>query len=95
MHKIGLKVQGTATKLQWGLLCKSRWTNWIEVNFDHNSAPGVIVEVTEHDNYRIAYKGGVLKDCLGAQKFQIEKIKKAEHYDLPEAFEIYEENLNS
>ncbi len=29
----------------------------------------------------------VLKDCIGAQRLQIEKIKKTEHYDLKEACE--------
>ncbi len=33
------------------------------------SVPGVIAEVTEHDIYRIACKHGVLKTCLGAQRF--------------------------
>ncbi len=50
----------------------------------------------EHDNCRIACKGGVLKECLGAQRFQIEKIKRVEHFDLKEAFEnwkFYEENF--
>jgi hypothetical protein len=47
---------------------------WVKVdNVDrgklhHKSVPGVIVEVTEHDNYRIACKGGVLKDFLGGAK---------------------------
>ena len=53
----------------------------------HKSVPVVIVKVTEHDNYIISCKEGVLKDSLGVQRFQIEKIKKAEHYDLNEAFE--------
>ncbi len=42
---------------------------------DHKSVPGVIVEVTKHDNYRIACKGGVLKECMGAQRFQVESLK--------------------
>ena len=46
---------------------------------DHKSVPGVICEVTEHGNYRIVCKGGVLKDCLVAQRFQVEQIKKPEH----------------
>ncbi len=49
---------------------------------DPHSVPGVVCEVTEHDNYRIACNGGVLKDCLARGPFQIEMIKKAEHYDL-------------
>ena len=53
---------------------------------DHKSVPGVIVEVTEHDNYRIACKGGTLKECLGAQRFQVETLKKPKHYDLDEPF---------
>jgi hypothetical protein len=53
---------------------------------DHKSVPGVIVEVTKHDNYRIACKGGLLKDCLGAQLFQVESVKQAEHYNLQNAF---------
>ncbi len=53
---------------------------------EHKSVPGVIAEVTEHDNYRIACKGGVLKDCLGGQRFPVEKIKRVEHYDLQKAF---------
>jgi hypothetical protein len=57
---------------------------------DHHSVPGVIVQVTDHDNYRIACKGGVLKECLGAQRFQVEPIKKAEHYELEEAFRCWE-----
>jgi hypothetical protein len=52
----------------------------------HKSIPGVIVEVTEHDNYRIACKGGTLKECLGVQRFQVETLKKPEHYDLDEPF---------
>jgi hypothetical protein len=31
---------------------------------DCHSVPGVVCEVTEHDNYCIACNGGVLKDCL-------------------------------
>ncbi len=53
---------------------------------DHKSVPGVIVEVTKHDNYRIACKGGVLKECLGAQRFQVESLKDTAHYDLDVAF---------
>jgi hypothetical protein len=53
---------------------------------DHKSIPRVIMEVMQHDNYRIACKGGVLKDCLGAQRFQVEPIKKAEHSVLEEAY---------
>ncbi len=52
---------------------------------DHKSVLGVIVEVTEY-NYRITCLGGVLKDCLGGQRFQVEKIKRVELYDLQEAF---------
>jgi hypothetical protein len=52
---------------------------------DHRSVPGIIVEVTKHDNYRIVCKGGLLRDCLGAQRFQVEALKRAEHYDLTEA----------
>jgi hypothetical protein len=54
---------------------------------DHNSVPGIIVEVIEHENYRIVCKGGVLKECLGAQRFQTEPIKKVENYNLQEAFD--------
>ncbi len=54
---------------------------------DHKSVPGVICEVTEHGNYRIACKGGVLKDCLIAQCFQVEDLKKPEHYDFQDALE--------
>ncbi len=43
---------------------------------DHKSVPRVIVELTEHDNYIIACKGGVLKDCLGGQRFQVEKSRE-------------------
>jgi len=53
---------------------------------DHKSVPGVIVEVTEHNNYRIVCKGGTLKECLGAQRFQGERLKKPEHYNLDEPF---------
>ncbi len=42
---------------------------------DHKSVPGVICEVPEHGNYRMVCKGGVLKDCLMAQCFQVEEIK--------------------
>jgi hypothetical protein len=57
---------------------------------DPHSVPGVVCEVTEHDNYRIACNGGVLKDCLGRGRFQIEMIKKAEHYDLQDALESWQ-----
>ncbi len=51
MHKIGLKVQGKATKLQWGLLCivQVKVDKVDRCKFDHKSVPGVLVEVTEHD----------------------------------------------
>jgi hypothetical protein len=54
---------------------------------DPRSVPGVVCEVTEHDNYRIACNGGVLKDCLAWGWFQIEMVKRAEHYDLQDALE--------
>ncbi len=54
----------------------------IRGKLDHKSVPGVICEVTEPDNYRIVYKDGVLKDCLMAQHFQVEELKKPEHYNL-------------
>ena len=54
---------------------------------DHKSVPGVICEVTEHGNYHIACKGSVLKDCLIAQCFQVEDLKKPEHYDFQDALE--------
>jgi hypothetical protein len=57
---------------------------------DHKSVPGVICEVTEHGNYRIVCKGGVLKDCLMAQRFLVEPIKKPEHYDLQNALENWQ-----
>ena len=57
---------------------------------DPHSVPGVVCEVTEHDNYRIACNGGVLKDCLGRGRFQIEMIKKAEHYDLQDVLESWQ-----
>jgi hypothetical protein len=53
----------------------------------HKSVPGVICEVTEHGNYKIACKGGVLKDCLMAQRCHVEELKKPEHYDLQDALE--------
>jgi hypothetical protein len=37
---------------------------------DQKSIPGVICEVTEHNNYRIVCKGDVLMDCLMHQRFQ-------------------------
>ncbi len=57
---------------------------------DHKSVPGVICEVTEHGSYRIVCKRGVLKDCLTAQHFQEELIKKPEHYDLQNALENWQ-----
>jgi hypothetical protein len=52
---------------------------------DHKSVPRAIVEVTPHEKYRIACKCGVLKDCLGAQRFQGETIKKTEDNEIEEA----------
>jgi hypothetical protein len=57
---------------------------------DHKSVPGVICEVTEHNNYRIVCKGGVLRDCLMRQRFQVEEIKKAEHYGLETALQNWQ-----
>ncbi len=57
---------------------------------NHKSVPGVVCEVTEHGNYRIVCKGGVLKDCLMAQHFQLEEIKKPENYDLQNALENWQ-----
>jgi hypothetical protein len=50
---------------------------------NHKSVPGVICVVTEHGNNQIVCKGGVLKDCLMAQRFQVEELKK------PETFRIH------
>ena len=49
---------------------------------DHKSVPGEICEVTENGNYQILCKCGLLKDCLMAQHFQVEELKKPEHYNL-------------
>ncbi len=57
---------------------------------DPHSVPGVVCEVTEHDNYHIACNGGVLKDCLPWGRFQIEMIKKAEHYELQAALDNWQ-----
>ncbi len=57
---------------------------------DHKSVPGVICEVTDNGYYRIVFKGGVLKDCLMTQRFQVEELKKAEHYDLQDALENWQ-----
>ncbi len=50
-----------------------------------HSVPGVVWKVTEHDNYCITCKGGVLKYCVAWGQFQIEMIKKAENYDVQDA----------
>ncbi len=52
---------------------------------NHKSVPGVICVVKEHGNYQIVCKGGVLKDCLMAQR-----MKKPEHYDLQTALENWQ-----
>ena len=57
---------------------------------DPHSVPEVVCEVTEDDKYRIACNGGVLKDCLAWEWFQIEMIKKAEHYALQDALENWQ-----
>jgi hypothetical protein len=54
---------------------------------DPHSVPGVVCKVTKHDNCHIACNGGVLKHCLAQGWFQIEMIKKAEHYDTQDALE--------
>ncbi len=43
---------------------------------DHKTVPRVIVEVTEHDNYRIACKNGVLKDFLVGKDFRLKKSRE-------------------
>jgi hypothetical protein len=63
-----------------------RWIRLTGVRWIISQFQGVIVEVTKHDNYRIACKGGVLKECLGAQRFQVESLKDTAHYDLDVAF---------
>ncbi len=79
--------QGTkrGNKIAMGTVLMVRVDKVDRGKLDHKSVPGVIVEVTEY-NYRITCKGGVLKDCLGRQRFQVEKIKRVELYDLHEAF---------
>ena len=57
---------------------------------DHKSVPGVVCQVTEHNNYRIVCKGGVLKDCLMPTRFRVELIKRAEHYGLEDALQDWE-----
>jgi hypothetical protein len=57
---------------------------------DHKSVPGIICQVKELKNYRILFKGGVLKDYLMLQRFQVEPIKKAEHYGLEDALQNWE-----
>jgi hypothetical protein len=54
---------------------------------DHKSVPGVVCQVTEHNNYRIVCKGSVLKDCLMPR---VEPIKRAEHYGLEDALQGWE-----
>jgi hypothetical protein len=49
---------------------------------DARHIPGVVVEVTEHSNYRIACKGGVLKDCLSRGTLRVESRKTPESYGL-------------
>ena len=57
---------------------------------DHKSVPGVVCQVTEHNNYRIVCKGGMLKDCLMRTRFQVEPIKRAEHYGLSDALQDWD-----
>jgi hypothetical protein len=57
---------------------------------DHKSVPGVVCQVTEHNNYRIVCKGVVLKDCLMLKRFRVEHIKRAEHYGLEDALQDWE-----
>jgi hypothetical protein len=54
---------------------------------DSKSVPGVISEVTEHYMYQVVCIGGVLDTCLIRGRFQTEKKKKVEHYELHTWFE--------
>ncbi len=57
---------------------------------DHKSVPGIICQVTKHNNYRIVCEGGALKYYLIVQRFWVEPIKKAENYDLEDALQNWE-----
>lgn len=46
--------------------------------------PGVVVAVTDHNNYRIACKGGILKDCLSRGDLIVEEKQTALLYGLEE-----------
>jgi hypothetical protein len=52
--------------------------------------PGVVCQVTEHNNHRIVCTGGVLKDCLIFTRFWVEPINRAEHYGLSDELQDWE-----
>lgn len=85
------RAQGaTKTPIEVGTVVRIRVDRVDRGKMDHKSVPGVICEVTEHSNYRIVCKGGVLKDCLMATRFRVEAIKRAEHYGLEHALKDWE-----
>ena len=51
---------------------------------DPKRIPGVVVHVTEHNNYHIACKGGVLNNFLSRADLFVEKRKTPASYDLDE-----------
>ncbi len=57
---------------------------------EHKSVPGVVCQITEHNNYRIVCNGGVLKDSLMSTRFWAEHIKRAEHYGLENSLPDWE-----
>ncbi len=62
---------------------------------DPHSVPGVVCEVTEHDNYRIACNGGVLKDCLAHGRFQLRWLRGQNIYDHQDALENWRTKKNN
>jgi hypothetical protein len=49
---------------------------------DHRTVPGVVLHMTEHDNYHIGCIGGVLKDCLSREALRVENGKTPASYGL-------------
>ena len=49
---------------------------------DPKRIPGIVMHVTEHNNYHVACKGGLLNNCLSRGDLVVEKHKTAASYDL-------------
>jgi hypothetical protein len=54
---------------------------------DGKRVPGVVVEITEHNNYRVVCKGGVFRQCYSRADLIFESDKTIDSFELRNEFE--------